>query len=95
MHETISVSTVRGLTSSVYEVSGSTPHGAIITVETAPVRFWSNGGADPDATEGHLLQIGESVVLESYIAIKRFRAIGIGGTAVLQVEYINTEGETE
>lgn len=59
---------------------------ALLTVETFPLRFTTDGTA-PDATTGHLAPVGSSIALEGYDAIKGFKGIGVGGTAVLQATY--------
>lgn len=57
------------------------------TLETGQIRFRTDGGS-PSATEGHLLEIGQWLVLEGEDAVENFRAIRTGGTSgVLKVTY--------
>ncbi len=60
---------------------------AVITAETAQIRFrWD--GTDPTASEGHLLEIGDSYPIEGTQNLRQFKAIRTGATsATLRVTY--------
>ena len=80
-------STVGGkaLTSTTY----TTARKALITVETAQIRFTVNGTA-PTTTVGHIGDIGDTIELESNADIVAFRAIRTGGTSgLISVTYSN------
>lgn len=53
---------------------------AFCTAETAQMRFRTDG-VDPTASEGHLLDIGQSVTIEGRSDLIKFRAIRTGGTS--------------
>ena len=60
---------------------------AYIQVETAPMRFRIDGGA-PTTTDGHLVNPGDAIPLDSNEDITAFRAIRTTATnAVIQVTY--------
>lgn len=62
---------------------------ASITVETAQIRFRTDGGV-PTATVGHLADADDLIELESAEDIANFRAIRTGATsAVISVTYSN------
>ena len=72
-----------GFTAGTY---GAATH-AFATCETAQIRFRIDGGA-PTTTEGHILNPGDSVKLNSAADIAAFRAIRTGATSgVLKVTY--------
>lgn len=61
---------------------------AVITCEDAQVRFRYDGG-DPSATVGHLLNIGDQLILEGRSNIINFKAIrtgGVNGTLLVTLE---------
>lgn len=60
---------------------------AVITVETASCRFRIDG-VDPTAAVGHLLDVGDSVVLWGNNNLRAFRAIATGVNATLRVTYL-------
>ena len=61
---------------------------AIITVETAQIRFTLDGTA-PTTTVGHLLNAGDILELDSLEDMKSFRAIRTGATsATIHVTYL-------
>ena len=65
---------------------GAATH-AVITAETAPMRFRIDGTA-PTASEGHLLNPGDTVTLTSAADIAAFRGIRTGATSgVIKVTY--------
>ncbi len=89
-YETITVAdTAVGLTSATYKPSEKFfAVKAILTLETAQIRFRIDGTA-PTSTEGHLLEVGEILTLESYDEISKFKAIRTGGTSgTLRVTYL-------
>lgn len=59
---------------------------ASIQVSSFPVAIKANGAAPTSATV-KTCAIGESITLTGYTEMKNFQAIGIGGTAVLAVQY--------
>lgn len=63
------------------------PDWAVITVETAPIRYWVDGSA-PTSSEGHLVGDGGTIVLQSNDEIRKFRAIrSTGVSGVLQITF--------
>ncbi len=61
---------------------------AFATLETGQIRFWYNGST-PTTTEGHLLEIGQTLTLNGYSQVSRFKAIRTGGTSgVLMITYM-------
>lgn len=89
-------STSKALTSSTYDISELGNNGnqvrrkiaefALISVETDQIRFWTNG-SDPTTTDGHLMNVGDTLKLESADDIKNFRAIRVTTDATIQVSY--------
>lgn len=55
---------------------GRDPVRAIVTVETAQIRFRDDGGT-PQSTVGHLLNIGDSITINGP-DLRNFRAIRTG-----------------
>lgn len=82
--ETLSVTgTAGGLT----QATAGGSNKATVTVEVAPVRFRVDGTA-PTATVGHLLDVGDTLVLGSNDEIERIKFISSDGvTASLSVTY--------
>ena len=73
------------LTAATY---GNAPK-AVITVETAQIRFRIDGGV-PTATVGHIADIGDQIELSSVEDIANFRAIRTGSvSAVISATYSN------
>ncbi len=61
--------------------------GALITVETADIRFRITGEA-PTTTIGHLAEDGDEIEIGTFESIETFRAIRTGSTsAVINVTY--------
>lgn len=88
-YESITVATtaIGCTTSTVSPGGGPGAVRAMLTLETAQVRYRYDG-IDPTSSEGHLLEIGETLVLEGAANIDRFRAIRTGSTSgVLKVTY--------
>lgn len=84
-NESLTVSTTSlPLTASIAEAYNY----ALITVETDAVRFWLDGSA-PTASVGHLLNVGDSVLLEGRAEVDRFRVIRVTADATLRVSYAN------
>ena len=90
--ETLTVTTgaAVSLTQSVYlpgsgPLAGKYARRAVITVEDNSVRYWVNGAA-PTAALGHLAYVGAVITLKDD-EIVNFLAIGVSGTAKLQVSY--------
>lgn len=62
---------------------------AFITAETAQMRYRFDGVAAVTTSAGHLLEVGQSIVLSNYSQIVKFRAIRTGGTSgVISVTYL-------
>jgi hypothetical protein len=59
---------------------------ALITCEANPVRYRLDGLA-PTASEGHLLAVGASIILENKDQLIPFQAIASGSNAILKVSY--------
>lgn len=72
-----------GLTSGTY----GTATRAVLTVEDASIRVRSDG-TSPTASEGHLVEPGSTIVLESADELSNFEAIRTGATsAVIKASY--------
>ena len=90
-YEAITVATVAiGFTASKLVPDSATPPGqAFVTVETASCRFRMDG-SDPTSTEGHLLQVGDSINVTGTQNLYNFRAIRDTATsATLRVSYLH------
>ena len=60
---------------------------ALITVEDAAVRFWLNGDA-PTASVGHILEVGDSLLIQIRTTLHNVRFIRKDGVdATLRVSY--------
>ncbi len=67
--------------------TGKVPNGAIITVYTAPIRFWVDGTA-PTATTGHRADVYDEITLDDYGEIEHFKAIRESSvSATVEVTY--------
>lgn len=83
-YESIAVSsTAIGCT---HPQEGMTPVGALLTVETNPIRYRTDGTA-PTASEGHLVQPGSVIELTSRGDVLSFKAIRTGSDAVIKATY--------
>ncbi len=79
---TVAASAV-GLTAATYDDSTK----AEITLETAQIRVRKDG-TDPTSSEGHLVEVGDIIVLNSAADLATFKAIRTGSTSgVLKVTY--------
>lgn len=92
--EQLTVGTVAvSLTAGSYSpTTGLRYNGALITAETAPIRWRCDGVAPGTAAAGvgHILGTasGESLTLNGYNNLVNFKAVGeSAGTAVIQVTY--------
>ena len=66
------------------------PKGAVLTLETAAIR-WRIDGGNPSGTVGHLMSVGDSIVIHgpnNMPSFKAFRDTAVDG--VLRVTYILT-----
>lgn len=62
------------------------PSRAVCTLETAQVRYRLEG--TPTASVGHLLEVGETLIISSLKDLKAFKAIRTGSVSgVLKVSY--------
>lgn len=94
-YESITVAdSVKEFSRSKYEsAKGSRPDGALITAETADMRFRFDG-IDPTASEGHLMQDGDIKYLWGHDQIKRFRIIRSGAVSgTIRVTYFRIPKE--
>jgi len=75
--------TAVALTAATY---GNSRH-AVITVETAPIRFTVDGST-PTAAQGHIANPGDILTLANQDQVRKFQAIRLTGTsATLMVSY--------
>lgn len=83
-YESVTVAdSASGLTSGTY---GSATK-AEMTLETAQIRVRKDG-TDPTSSEGHLVEVGDTITLNSAADIATFKAIRTGATSgVLRVTY--------
>ena len=81
-YESVTVATVSiGFTATTYQPTNEVgARRAVITLETAQIRYRYDG-TDPTSTEGHILEIGNQLIIEGYGDISLFRAIRTGGTS--------------
>lgn len=88
--ETITVAnTAIGFTAAKLATAENRKHvyKAFITNATAQIRFCYDG-TDPTSTVGHLMEAGDSLVLEGLDNLSKFKAIRTGTTSgVLSVTY--------
>jgi len=90
-HESVTVdNTVGGvlLTSATYLVQQNEPtRRAVLTLEGAQIRYTYDATA-PTTAVGHLMEVGDTVIISGYQNIQRFRAIRTGGVdGTLRVTY--------
>lgn len=64
---------------------------ALISVEVAPVRF-RDGGIDPDATTGQLLNVGDVLTYDGDLSA--IKLIQTSAGAILQVSYYMADGKS-
>ena len=86
-YEAISVTTLKTLTASTWNVSGMKDVSALLTLESAQIRYTLDGATTPTSSVGHLMNPGDSLILESSTALANFKAIVVSGTASLKVTY--------
>lgn len=59
---------------------------AVCTLETAQIRYWPTG--NPTSTVGHILNVGDTLIVEGLADLNNIRFIRTGGTSgVLQVSF--------
>lgn len=91
-YESLTVSsTAVGLTASKYTQTSATlptisAKFALITVEDDAIRFRTDG-TDPTTTEGHKLAAGDTLLLDCWDDIRRFKAIRVTTDAKIRVSY--------
>ena len=85
-YESITVAdTAIGITSTLYSATSYKALRAIVTAETAQMRYRMDG-SDPTASEGHLLNPFDALMLENSDQIAAFRAIRVSASSgVLKV----------
>ena len=57
----------------IHELIGFEPGNAYVTVEINPIRY-RYGGSDPNTADGHLLEVGQGIVVHAP-DVEEFRAI--------------------
>ena len=68
---------------------------AVCTLETAQIRFTLDGTA-PTSSAGKLLEVGQTLTLESREELTGFLGIRTGGSSgVLDIEYFSVAADTE
>ena len=85
-HEILTVTnSVVGLTSGTY----SDAIRAFMTLEVAQIRYWDDG-SNPTSSEGHEVNVGDIIILDSAAQIANFKAIRTGGTSgKLMISYFH------
>ena len=88
-YENLSVSTVTGITATLEKPTSGTYAGkcvvaALITVETAPVRFKIDGN-NASTTAGHLVGVGESITLVGGVNVINFTVCAVSATASVHI----------
>jgi len=85
-HEILTVTeSVVGLTSATYLDAIR----AEMTLETAQIRYWDDG-SDPTSSEGHPVNVGDIITLDSAAQIANFKAIRTGSTSgKLMISYFH------
>jgi hypothetical protein len=83
-YEDITVAnTAKTLTAATYGASQK----AFMTLETAQIRVRFDGTA-PTTTVGHLVEVGDTIILDAGSQLSQFQAIRTGATSgVLRVSY--------
>ena len=83
-YETITVAdTAIGFTTATYDNANT----AFMTLETAQIRFRVDG-TNPISTEGHILDIGQTLEIEGKDNLTNFKAIRTGAVSgVLKISY--------
>lgn len=88
-YESITVSSsVKSLASSLLSPSATPPPvSALFSLESGEIRYRLDG-VDPTATEGHILAMADTLVLEGVNTLRQFRAIKTGeNEGTLRVSY--------
>lgn len=86
-YEAITVSSAAiGLTLSTWNVNAR-EHSALLALESNQIRYTLDGSTTPTSSVGHLMNIGDSLILENSDALKNFKAIRVSGDASLKVTY--------
>lgn len=78
-----------GFTAGLLNPGGAAPpRGAVLTLETANIR-WRTDGGNPTAAVGHLMTTTDSLVIHGANNLKNFRVIRAGGVnGSLRVTYV-------
>jgi len=62
---------------------------AFMTLETAQIRYWDDG-SDPTSSEGHPVNVGDIIILDSAAQIADFKATRTGDTSgKLMISYFH------
>lgn len=92
-HEALTVDGTTGgipFTAATYQDANWKTHGsakmAQVSAETAQMRYTVDGTA-PTSTVGHLLEVGDALIITGFGHIKAFRAIRTGSSGALKVTY--------
>ncbi len=62
------------------------PQAAACSLETGSIR-WTTDGTTPTSTVGHLMQVGEQILILGNGDINNFKAIAVSTTGVLSCSY--------
>ena len=81
-HEAVTVATtaIGFTTGTIAPATGRPAHRALVTLETGQIRF-TYDSTTPSTTVGHLLEIGDTLVIEGISNVAAFRAIRTGATS--------------
>ena len=88
-YEAITVNTATGFTAAKLApqgLAGRMVEWAMLTVETDQIRYRIDGGV-PSSSVGHLMNVGDPLVLVGVVAIQNFQAIKVTNNATIQVTY--------
>ena len=84
--KTVSNTAIGFTSGKITPATGGKVRRVVCTLETDNVRIRTDG-TDPTSSEGHLLEVGQSIVVEGYATIAAFRAIRTSTDATLKVTY--------
>ena len=88
-HEKLAITTAAGtgLSATVFAPAGTNAvQAAVITVETADIRYRYDGTA-PTVTTGHLVASGGAIMIVGYENVNNFQAISRTDNAEINVSY--------
>lgn len=89
-HEVLTVAdSAKAMTAATYNPANTDQSRirAFVTAEAGFMRYRYDGG-DPTTTSGHLIGIGDALIIEGVLNIEKFRAIRVGDkSGTLRVTY--------